>query len=65
MRRRWCSPRDLAQLIVKSIESNTRFAVLFAVSDNPLRSWDLERARATIGYVPEDRAPEDPVVDAP
>jgi dTDP-4-dehydrorhamnose reductase len=58
MRRMWCSPRDLAQLIVKSIKSDVRFAVLFAVSDNPDGRWDLEAARATLGYVPEDRAPD-------
>jgi nucleoside-diphosphate-sugar epimerase len=58
MRRIWCSPRDLAQLIVKSIQSDARFAVLFGVSDNPRRHWDLEAARAAVGYVPEDRAPD-------
>ncbi len=58
MRRVWCSPRDLTQLIAKSIKSDVRFAVLFAVSDNPHRHWDLEAARATVGYVPEDRAPD-------
>jgi hypothetical protein len=65
MRRMWCSPRDLTQLIVKSIQSDVRFAVLFAVSDNPRRHWDLEMASATIGYTPEDRAPDHPVGDAP
>jgi nucleoside-diphosphate-sugar epimerase len=64
MRRMWCSPRDLAQLIVKSIESDVHFAVLYAVSDNPRRHWDLEAARATVGYVPEDRAPDHLVGDA-
>ena len=64
MRRVWCSPRDLAQLIVKSIESDVRFAVLFAVSDNPCRNWDLDAARAAVGYVPEDRAPDHLVGDA-
>lgn len=63
MRRMWCSPRDLAQLIVKSIESDARFAVLFAVSDNPDRHWDLDAARATVGYIPEDRAPDHLVGD--
>jgi len=64
MRRIWCSPRDLAQLIVKSIESDVRFAVLYAVSDNPHRHWDLEAARDTVGYVPQDRAPDRLVGDA-
>jgi nucleoside-diphosphate-sugar epimerase len=56
MRRMWCSPRDLAQLVVKSLQSDVRFAVLFAISDNPLRHWDLDAARDAVGYVPEDRA---------
>lgn len=65
MRHKWCSPRDLAQLIAKSIQSDVRFAVLFAVSDNPRRHWDLEHARATVGYVPADRAPDHLVGDTP
>ena len=59
MRRIWCSPRDLAQLVVKSLHSDVRFAVLFAISDNPLRHWDLDAARDTVGYIAEDRAPEE------
>jgi dTDP-4-dehydrorhamnose reductase len=58
MQRTWSSPRDVAQLVVKSIQSDARFAVLFAVSDNPRRRWDLDEARTTVGYVPEDRAPD-------
>jgi NAD+ dependent glucose-6-phosphate dehydrogenase len=64
MRRIWCSPNDLAQLIVKSVDSDARFAVLFAVSDNPERHWDLEDAHAAVGYVPQDRAPDHLVGDA-
>jgi NAD dependent epimerase/dehydratase family len=64
MQRTWCSPGDLAQLIVKSIQSDVRFAVLFAVSDNPRRRWDLDDARTTVGYTPQDRAPDHLVGDA-
>ncbi len=64
MRRIWCSPNDLAQLIVKSVAGDVRFAVLFAVSDNPERHWDLEDAHAAVGYVPQDRAPDHLVGDA-
>jgi nucleoside-diphosphate-sugar epimerase len=64
MRRTWCSPRDLAQIIVKSIQSDVRFAVLFAVSDNPRRHWHLDDARTTVGYIPQDRAPDHLAGDA-
>jgi uronate dehydrogenase len=64
MQRAWCSPRDLAQLIRKSIQSDVRFAVLFGVSDNPRRRLDLEDARTTVGYIPQDRAPDRLVGDA-
>jgi uronate dehydrogenase len=55
--RTWCSPGDLAQLVVKSIEADVGFAVLFAVSDNEDRAWDLESARRTVGFEPRDRCP--------
>jgi NAD+ dependent glucose-6-phosphate dehydrogenase len=54
--REWCSPRDLAQLVVKSIESEVRFGIFFGVSNNTGRYWDLSNARQLIGYDPEDDA---------
>ena len=64
MQRTWSSPRDVAQLVVKSIQSDARFGVLFAVSDNPRRRWDLDDARTMVGYAPEDRAPDRLLGDA-
>jgi nucleoside-diphosphate-sugar epimerase len=55
--RRWCSPADLAQLIVKAIAADAAFGVYFAVSDNEARNWDLEDARRDLGYTPADPAP--------
>lgn len=55
--REWCSPRDLTQLLVKSIRAqNVRFAVFFGVSNNTGRFWDISNARELVGYQPEDDA---------
>jgi hypothetical protein len=52
----WCSPRDLAQLVIKAIHSDVAFAIFFAVSNNPKRHWDISNARQWLGYEPEDNA---------
>jgi nucleoside-diphosphate-sugar epimerase len=52
----WCSPRDLTQLIVKSIESHIRFGVFFGISNNSKCHWDLSNARKLLGYGPKDNA---------
>jgi nucleoside-diphosphate-sugar epimerase len=54
--REWCSPRDLAQLIVKSIRSPVKFAVFFGVSANTGRFWDISNAQEMVGYEPQDNA---------
>jgi hypothetical protein len=33
-----------------------KFAVVFACSDNPTRYRDIEHARETLGFVPQDSA---------
>jgi nucleoside-diphosphate-sugar epimerase len=50
----WCSPRDLAQLVTRSIRSDLSFGVFFAVSDNPVPRWGIETARRDLGYAPVD-----------
>jgi nucleoside-diphosphate-sugar epimerase len=50
----WCSPRDFAQLLTKSIESDVRFAVFFGVSNNTGRYWDISNAQKLVGYEPQD-----------
>jgi nucleoside-diphosphate-sugar epimerase len=52
----WCSPRDLAQLIIKSVQTDLRFAVFFAVSNNTGRFWDITNAQQLVGYQPEDNS---------
>jgi nucleoside-diphosphate-sugar epimerase len=54
----WCSPRDFAQLIIRSIESDVRFGIFFGVSNNTGRYWDIANARELLGYEPQDNAAE-------
>jgi uronate dehydrogenase len=56
VQREWCSPRDLTQLIVKSIRADLKFAVFFGISNNTGRFWDISNAQKLVGYEPEDNA---------
>ena len=49
---------DLVRLVRSAIEApeSVRFAVVYGVSKNTWRFWDLDEARETLGYVPEDDA---------
>jgi len=48
--------RDLVQLVrcCLAAPDSVRFAVLYGVSANTWRFWDLEEARRTVGYAPVD-----------
>ncbi len=52
------SHRDLVQLVLRCLEAPAppRFAVLYGVSANTWRIWDLDEARTAVGYVPVDDA---------
>ena len=57
----YISPRDLTQLMVKSIETanidnewGVPWQVFYGISDNTRSFWGLENARRVIGYAPED-----------
>lgn len=53
----WCSPRDLSQLVQRSIDcENLGFQVFYGVSGNTNRFWDISNATELIGYQPEDNA---------
>jgi nucleoside-diphosphate-sugar epimerase len=54
----WCSPRDFAQLLTRSIESELRFGIFFGVSNNTGRYWDISNAQELLGYEPQDNASE-------
>ena len=56
---RWISPRDMAQIVERSIEAeHLPFAAVNAVSENDERWMDLEGGRRLLGYVPEDNGSE-------
>lgn len=55
----WLSQRDCAELIAHCVEADdVRWAVVYGVSDNPGRFWDLSHAHDVLGFVPQDGAPE-------
>jgi uronate dehydrogenase len=56
IQREWCSPRDLTQLLVKSLQAQLDFAIFFGVSNNTGRFWDISNAARLIGYEPMDNA---------
>ncbi|AFZ15634.1 NAD-dependent epimerase/dehydratase (plasmid) [Crinalium epipsammum PCC 9333] len=53
----WCSARDLAQLVKRSLEhENLGFQIFYAISGNTRRYWDISNAQALLGYEPQDNA---------
>jgi len=59
----YISARDLAQLFIKSIETEdirdsngVPFQVFYGISDNPHAFWSIVNARQVIGYAPEDNS---------
>jgi NAD+ dependent glucose-6-phosphate dehydrogenase len=54
----WLSRRDCAELIGRCLEvEDVSWAIVYGVSGNPRRFWDLEHARELLGWEPEDAAP--------
>lgn len=49
---------DLVRLVRACIEApdDIRYAIYYGVSDNTWRFWEIDDARAQIGYAPEDNA---------
>ena len=59
MKAMWHSRRDLTQLVECClIDDRVDFDVFYGVSDNYRRWFDLEHARAVLGYAPEDNGEE-------
>ena len=52
----WLSHRDAAQLIQKAIDAppSVGFAIVYGMSRNDLRIWDIEAGERIIGFSPED-----------
>lgn len=52
----WLSPRDGAQVTWRAIESDLRYGVFYAISQNGTRHWDITNTMNALGYRPEDDA---------
>jgi hypothetical protein len=59
----YISQRDLAQLYIKSIETedihdefDVPFQIFYGISDNPHAFWSIANAREIIGYEPQDNS---------
>jgi nucleoside-diphosphate-sugar epimerase len=58
LRATWLSQRDCAELIAACLEArHVDWAVVYGVSDNPRKFWDISHARELLGWTPKDRAP--------
>lgn len=62
----WCSPRDLAQLVQKSLDhQDLGFQIFYGVSNNTNRIWNIDNARQLIDYQPQDNAELNDITDKP
>jgi NAD+ dependent glucose-6-phosphate dehydrogenase len=54
----WLSRRDCAELIASCLDvEDVSWAVVYGVSSNPRRFWDLTHGRELLGWEPRDSAP--------
>lgn len=53
----WISPDDMVRLVRAAIEApGIGFEIVYGISNNTRRWWDLTRVREVLGYSPEDDA---------
>jgi nucleoside-diphosphate-sugar epimerase len=52
----WLSPRDMAQITWRAIESDAPWGIFYAISGNTRRYWDISDTQRVLGYEPEDNA---------
>lgn len=52
--RMWLSPRDLGQLVRRSLDAPQKFGLYYGVSNNARCKWDISNARVELGYHPAD-----------
>ncbi|CAN5539074.1 MAG: NAD(P)-dependent oxidoreductase [Chloroflexi bacterium] len=54
----WLSQRDCAGLVAAALDADhVTWAVVYGISDNPRRFYDLSHAREVLGFEPRDSAP--------
>ncbi len=54
----WLSRRDCAELVARSLEADTDWAIVYGVSNNPRQFWSMQSARDLLGFEARDSAPE-------
>lgn len=59
IRSTWLSDRDCVHLIERSIDADVTWALVYGISDNPHKIWDIDHAREVLGYNPQDSAPRE------
>ena len=53
----WISHGDMGRLVRAAVEApDIHFEIVYGISNNTRRWWDLDRARAVLGYHPQDDA---------
>ncbi|CAN5814577.1 NAD-dependent glucose-6-phosphate dehydrogenase Azf [soil metagenome] len=63
MRAVWLSPRDCVQLLERGLATEHDWVLCYGISNNPRRFWDIEHAKAMLGYDPQDSAPAEIIPD--
>jgi NAD+ dependent glucose-6-phosphate dehydrogenase len=58
MRAVWLSEHDCVHLIEQSLKTHVPWVLVYGISNNPRRFWDIEHARQVLGYEPKDAAPK-------
>ena len=58
MQATWLSKRDAADLIAACINAkDVNYAIVYGISDNPRKFWNISNAKELLGWVPKDSAP--------
>lgn len=52
----WLSPRDCAQIVSRAIDSEVGFDIVYAISRNATRRWDITKTMERFDYRPQDDA---------
>lgn len=54
----WISPRDMKHLILCAINApaSVQYEIVYGVSNNTRKWWDISRAKSLLGYNPQDDA---------
>lgn len=52
----WLSYRDCAHLIERCLEADYAYEVVYGISDNDRKYYDIDRAKEVLGYEPRDNS---------